>query len=93
MASVSSAAADSRCGRAASCARSMASVYSGARQDLPATGDLDQLDAVPFDVVVLADLVERRGDGRRARVVIERRELFRSVRTRAREERRLKQLR
>jgi hypothetical protein len=44
-------------------------------------------------VVVLANFIEGRRDGGRARFVVERRELVRRDRTPAREQRRLKQLR
>jgi hypothetical protein len=67
-------------------------VYS-LRQDLPATADLDQLDAVAFDIVVLANLLQRGRDGSGAGLIVERRQLLGGNGAAAREERRLKQLR
>src|SRR5438067_3161561 len=65
----------------------------GARENLPTTGDLLQLDAVTVDVVMLAQLIDRRGDRRGRGFGRECRELFTGYRASAREERRLKQLR
>ena len=44
----------------------------GARQDLPAAADLDELDAMSVDVVVLAQLVERGAQRGRRRFGVER---------------------
>jgi len=65
----------------------------GTRQDLPATGDLLQLDTVSLDVVVLAQFIDGGGERRRRLVRRQRREFFGGDGARAREQRGLKQLR
>src|SRR5688572_1015854 len=65
----------------------------GARENLPAAPDLDELDAVPFGVVMQSNLVERGTQRRGRRLRVERAELVQRDWSRAREERGLKQLR
>src|SRR6185437_11191092 len=65
----------------------------GACKDLPAAGNFLKLDTVPLDVVMLANLLQRRGERGGRRLGIERRQLLGGDRTGARKERGLKQLR
>src|SRR5664279_4728217 len=65
----------------------------GARQNLPAAAELDELDAVALGVVSLTHLVERAGELVGARGGVECCELARGEWASAREERGLKQLR
>src|SRR2546423_698661 len=65
----------------------------GARENLPAASDFLQLDTVAVDVIVLTQLVDGRGEGSGRVVGRQRRQLLGGYRTRAREERGLKQLR
>src|SRR5206468_7093818 len=65
----------------------------GAREDLPPTADLHELDAVTVDVVVLAELVERGGERRLRGLRVEGRELLAREGASAGERRRFQQLR
>ena len=65
----------------------------GPREDLPTAADLDQLDAMPVDIIVLAQLVERGGNRRFRRLGIERGEFVGRDGASAGEQRRFKQLR
>ena len=72
MASVSSAAGDSRRGRSANCARSIVSAYSRRVEELPALGDLYQLDAMLCAPYVATNLGQQRGMALSGHVGIER---------------------
>ena len=65
----------------------------GTGKDLPAASLLHQLDPMAIDVVVLAQLVERRRDGGRTRLNVQRRQRFHGNGARSGEEGGFKQLR
>jgi hypothetical protein len=88
-----------RCGKALWACRQLSALdrfgVFGARKDLPATRNFDQLDAMTVGVVVVSQLIERRVERGLAIVGVSSHEAQRVDRNRngAREERRFKQLR
>ena len=65
----------------------------GAREDLPASPDLDELHAMSIDVIVFPQLIERGRNGRLGRLRVKGSELLGGNWAGAGEQRRLKQLR